>query len=186
MIDDRTSTFCGTLEYMAPEIFAGFSYSYPVDYWSFGILIFEMIYSMRPFQGTSEDQLRRMITEDPVIFPRQITGTDVPPSIKDLISLLLSKSQEDRLQTFDAFMTHDAFVNFDWTALSEKRIWARLIPNNDSPTVNFDPAFSTFPAALEHVTDRINPNIASAFEKFDEVMEEVEPVYFSFYNQTTS
>ena len=50
LTDEKTATFCGTLEYMAPEIYANFSYSYAIDYWSFGILIFEMIYSMRPFQ----------------------------------------------------------------------------------------------------------------------------------------
>jgi len=154
---------------MAPEIYAGFSYSYGVDYWSFGILIFEMIYSMRPFQGSNENLLRKMITEDPVIFPRQITGSPVPGPIKDLISRLLIKSQNDRLQTFDQFQNHESFFNFNWAALKEKKIQARLIPDSSSPTVNFDSSFANFPAKLDDVIEKINPN--AAFENFDEVIE---------------
>lgn len=48
---DRAFTYCGTLEYMAPEIYACFPYTYSVDYWALGIVLFEMAYSMRPFTG---------------------------------------------------------------------------------------------------------------------------------------
>ena len=49
--NERAQTYCGTLDYMAPEIYAELSYGYAVDYWSFGILLFEMAFSMRPFTG---------------------------------------------------------------------------------------------------------------------------------------
>ena len=49
--NDRAFTYCGTLEYMAPEIYACFPYTYSVDYWALGIVLFEMAYSMRPFTG---------------------------------------------------------------------------------------------------------------------------------------
>ena len=49
--NERAQTYCGTLDYMAPEIYAELPYGYAVDYWSFGILLFEMAFSMRPFTG---------------------------------------------------------------------------------------------------------------------------------------
>ena len=171
MVDEKTSTFCGTLEYMAPEIFAGFNYSFPVDYWSFGILIFEMLYSMRPFQSKNELELERFITEDPVIFPRQITGKEVPDQLKSLICSLLKKSQNERLQSFEDIQRHPTFCNFDWLALKEKRLQPSLLPDASSPTINFDPEYAKFEASLESVTTEINRNIATALEGFDEVIQ---------------
>ena len=157
---------------MAPEIYAGFSYSYPVDYWALGILMFEMLYSLRPYQGTNEEQLRKMITEDPVIFPRQLTGSDVPSCLKDLICELLNKCQDDRLQSFRQMESHEAFAQIDWEALREKRLTPGFLPDNSSPTINFDSAYLSWPVKLEHVAERINPNVATAFESFDEVISE--------------
>jgi serine/threonine protein kinase len=123
---------------MAPEIYAGFQYDHSVDYWSFGILIFEMIYSLRPFQANCEEILQQMICENPVIFPRQITGHAVPQELKDIITKLLNKSQNERLNSFAEFRNHPAFVSYDWEGLEQKTIRPNLIPDLENPFLNFD------------------------------------------------
>ena len=111
-----------------------------------------------------------MVLEDPVIFPRQITGNSVPEQMKNLISQLLTKSQDARMKTFKKLENHEIFEKFDWVALEERRLKAPLIPNAENPTCNFDPAFTKYPAKLDESTKDINPNINTAFDEFDEVL----------------
>ena len=122
--------------------------------------------------STSEDSLRKMVLEDPVIFPRQITGNVVPQEIKKLISKLLIKSQDGRLKSFQELKCDAVFAVFDWVALEERRLRAPLIPSSQNPTCNFDPSFTTYPAKIAEVTEDINPNINTAFDDFDEVFVE--------------
>jgi serine/threonine protein kinase len=60
-ITDRTYSFCGTAEYMAPEVILKQSYSYQVDWWSFGCIIYEMVCGAPPFYSTDKKQLYRSI-----------------------------------------------------------------------------------------------------------------------------
>ena len=91
---------------MAPEIMAGFEYSYSVDFWALGVLIFEMIYSIRPYQSHNEERLKQMVIQEPIRFPRQIVENAVSSAVQNLLKLLLTKSQDERLSSYKAIKEH--------------------------------------------------------------------------------
>ena len=154
---------------MAPEIFAGLSYTYAVDYWALGILMFEMLYSFQPFDGHGlEPTLKRMVMENALTFPKHIAGDPVPEAIKDLVSKLLIKSQIDRLQSLENFSSHEVFSKFNWPDLKEQHLVPDIIPDASSQTINFDD--SLFGTLDDVKLDQINPNIKTAFASFDELI----------------
>ncbi len=128
---------------MAPEILAGFEYSYPIDYWALGVLIFEMIYSIRPYQSHDEKRLKQMVLDTPIRFPRQIVENTVSTCVKSLLERLLTKSQDERLNNYKDIMNHPAFENFDMHALKSRSIKPSVIPKPEY-NLNFDPELALY------------------------------------------
>jgi len=103
----------GTPNYMAPETLAGKGYSFPVDLWSLGIVIFEFMAGFVPFGEDAEDpmEIYQEIVKNPLKFPKHMKDEKV----NSFICLLLNKSPESRLGgSFSNLKKHPAFEKISW------------------------------------------------------------------------
>jgi len=93
----RSCSFVGTHEYVSPEVASGNSHGNAVDWWSFGIFIYEMVYGRTPFAGPSNEATLRNIIKNPLAFPTATPSTTLETHARNLISGLLNKDPNRRL-----------------------------------------------------------------------------------------
>ncbi|KAI7903605.1 kinase-like domain-containing protein [Cokeromyces recurvatus] len=124
-------SIAGTTAYMAPEILARKGYSTCVDWWSLGIVTYELLFGTRPFTAQSKEALSHAIIHDPLVFPDNVYET-VSRECIDVITGLLDKSPFQRLgcntNGFEKFKRHPWFHGLDWDLLERKQ----LHPNIDN------------------------------------------------------
>ncbi|OLY80522.1 RAC-beta serine/threonine-protein kinase A [Smittium mucronatum] len=148
----KTNTFCGTPSYMAPEIFDLLKpYECSVDWWSLGILIYEMLIGKVPFTGKSHKQVYESILKKKLFFPKYISSDS-----SSLIRKLLKKSPEQRLgfgkQGLDNIKKQKFFSGINWKVLASNHtsIVPPIIPNvsSEDDFSNFDLSFTAQPISL--------------------------------------
>nr|AML76291.1 putative LOV domain-containing protein [Pteromonas sp. BC-2016] len=113
----RANSFVGTEEYLAPEIINASGHSAPVDWWSFGILIYELIFGITPFRGVRRDETFDNIAKAPLRFPPKPV---VSEACMDLITQLLVKDPAKRLGTrtgAEEIKEHAFFKGINWALL---------------------------------------------------------------------
>ncbi|XP_067642474.1 chromosomal serine/threonine-protein kinase JIL-1 [Eurosta solidaginis] len=165
--DHRAHSFCGTLEYMAPEIIrAGpTGHDLAADWWSVGVLTYELLTGASPFtvaeqQNSQVDISRRIQKVDPVL-PSTLNDT-----VKDFILKMLHKDPKKRLggnnKNAAEIKKHPFFKGIDWDELKSKRRKAPFKPKLDSEddTQNFSEEFTKqpvidSPAPVPANTDRL-------------------------------
>ncbi|KAF5472557.1 hypothetical protein F2P56_009268 [Juglans regia] len=96
-VNARSCSFVGTHEYVAPEVASGGSHGNAVDWWAFGVFIYEMIYGRTPFAASSNETTLRSIVKKPLSFPNPTPSGALEFQARDLISGLLNKDPVHRL-----------------------------------------------------------------------------------------
>jgi serine/threonine protein kinase len=146
---DSTSTFCGTAEYLAPEVIQGLLYSYEVDWWSFGTMLYEMLTGITPFWADNHSDMYVRVLEDELKFPEDRA---IDQDTKSLIRGLLQRVPSLRICE-PRIKRHPYFSMIDWSHVYYKRYIPPYIPpidpSNASDTQNFDDTFLDMEPVLD-------------------------------------
>ena len=135
-IEEKSFTICGTLQYIAPEIISGEGYNESVDWWSLGIIMYEMLTGKLPFKfnfDNQEEQNDLNIYDKKIKFPSWIEE-----NAKDLINKLLNKNPEKRLgsgkEGAENIKKHPFFSDIDWNKALNKELRPPFIPKIENET----------------------------------------------------
>ncbi|EER02463.1 protein kinase, putative [Perkinsus marinus ATCC 50983] len=154
----RTYTLCGTPEYIAPEVLLNKGHGKPVDWWTLGVLIYEMIVGQPPFCDEEPMGIYQKILAGKIYFPKYF-DKNAKGLVKKILTADLSKRYGNLKNGADDIKKHKWFASIDWDALLRKEIPAPYKP--DMKDANDISNYEDIPESTE-----LPPSVPAAADPF--------------------
>jgi len=123
-IEGRSNSFVGTPEYLAPEVVRGTGHSVCVDWWTLGVLLFELLMGKPPFKAKDLSILYQQIVAENVVLPKKVSLQDVSQEARSCLRSLLSRDPASRLGAAGPaeVRAHPFFEKLDWALIESKKM----------------------------------------------------------------
>jgi serum/glucocorticoid-regulated kinase 2 len=134
--DDLAYTFCGSAEYMPPEMILNAGHNFTVDYYTLGALLYELVCGLPPFYSKDHEEIKRAIVEEELYFPEDI---DLSPEIMQILRGLLHKNPRSRLGSYSGIkeiLYHPWIGKVHMAEVLAKRMDPPFLPSPEE--FNFD------------------------------------------------
>ncbi|XP_021767220.1 serine/threonine-protein kinase AtPK1/AtPK6-like [Chenopodium quinoa] len=145
----RSNSLCGTVEYMAPEIVLGKGHDKAADWWSVGVLIFEMLTGQPPFFGGNRDKIQKKIIKDKIKLPAFLTS-EAHSLLKGLLQKDPTKRLGNGVMASEEVKLHKWFKPINWKKLEARQLPPSFCPEVDGKlcTANFEKCWTDMPVVI--------------------------------------
>ncbi len=133
---DYTNTIIGTSYYMSPEVIMGKPYNFNADFWSVGIILYEIYYGKKPFGTNIKEQ--KFIHNEILEKKPYLSSDPKSENFNNLISGLLDKNPKNRICSFKSIQNHKFFKDFDFDGLMKCAIKPNYKPKKTLPNIHND------------------------------------------------
>ncbi|KAM7494695.1 hypothetical protein LguiB_029304 [Lonicera macranthoides] len=146
----KSNSMCGTIEYMPPEIVLGKGHDKAADWWSVGILLYEMLTGKPPFIGGNRQKIQQKIIKDKMKLPAFLSS-EAHSLLKGLLQKEASKRLGSGLRGSDEIKGHKWFKSINWRKLEAREIRPSFLPNvaGKHCVANFEECWTKMPPLLD-------------------------------------